>query len=180
MKSPSVIDITKHLVRMNTINPPGQEDQAMRYLAELLDGAGFKTEIIGTGSQRSCLLASLAGRDDAIALTGHLDTVPLGAEDWSVDPFAGEIRDGKLYGRGTTDMKGGVAAIVVAAINAKAAGTKRAMSLIFTSGEETGCEGARHLAESGQLKKATALLVAEPTSNKVCIGHKGAFWVRLK
>jgi succinyl-diaminopimelate desuccinylase len=180
MKSPSVIDITKHLVRMNTINPPGQEDQAMRYLAELLDGAGFKTEIIGTGPQRSCLVASLTGHDDAIALTGHLDTVPLGAEDWSVDPFAGEIRDGKLYGRGTTDMKGGVAAIVVAAINAKAAGTKRAMSLIFTSGEETGCEGARHLAESGQLKKASALLVAEPTSNKVCIGHKGAFWVRLK
>ena len=179
MKSPSVIDITKHLVRMNTINPPGQEDQAIRYLAGLLDGAGFKTEIIATGPDRSCLVASLAGRD-AIALTGHLDTVPLGAEDWSVDPFAGEIRDGKLYGRGTTDMKGGVAALVVAAINAKAAGSERAISLIFTSGEETGCEGARYLAESGRLGKASSLLVAEPTSNKVCIGHKGAFWVRLK
>lgn len=180
MKSLSVIDITKHLVRMNTINPPGREDQAMRYLAGLLDGAGFKTEIIITGLDRSCLVASLAGRDDAIALTGHLDTVPLGAENWSADPFAGEIRDGKLYGRGTTDMKGGVAALVVAAINAKAAGSKRAVSLIFTSGEETGCEGARYLAESGRLGKASSLLVAEPTSNKVCIGHKGAFWIRLR
>ena len=124
-------------------------------------------------------LRVLAGRGDGIALSGHLDTVPLGAEDWSVDPFGGELRDGRLYGRGTTDMKGGVAALVVAAIKGKAERPMRAVSLIFTSGEETGCEGARYLASSGRLKKVSSLLVAEPTSNKVCIGHKGAFWVRL-
>jgi len=151
----------------------------MHYVADLLDGAGFDTEIVATGPGRSCLIASVAGLDDGIALSGHLDTVPLGDQEWSVDPFGGELRDGRLYGRGTADMKGGVAALVVAAIRVKAERPIRAVSLLFTSGEETGCEGARFLASSGRLRRVSSLLVAEPTSNNVCIGHKGALWVSL-
>ena len=94
--------------------------------------------------------------------------------------FAGEIIDGKMYGRGSTDMKCGVAAFV-AAIGNKAEqleGTSGAV-LVITAGEEIGCEGAFHLALAGILGRAGAIVVAEPTSNAALVGHKGASWLRL-
>ena len=99
---------------------------------------------------------------------------------WSVDPFAGEIADGKLYGRGTTDMKSGVAAFVTSALHIADELTKGpGLVLVITAGEETGCEGAYHLAElGGALGDAGAIIVGEPTSNRPRIGHKGALWLK--
>ena len=117
-----------------------------------------------------------------LCFTGHVDTVPLGAAPWTVDPFAGEISDGKLYGRGTTDMKSGVAAFVVAALElgATLAGGPGVV-LVITAGEETGCEGAYYLARSeNMLGEAGAIVVAEPTSNQPWIGHKGAIWLKAR
>src|SRR5262249_23644013 len=85
-----------------------------------------------------------------LCFTGHVDTVPLGNAPWSVDPFAGEIIDGnKMYGRGSTDMKCGVAAFVAAVANLaeQLEGTGSAV-LVITAGEEIGCEGAFHLARA--------------------------------
>ena len=115
-----------------------------------------------------------------ICLTGHVDTVPLGNEPWSVDPFGGEERDGRIFGRGTTDMKGGVAAFVVAAIRlaGRLKGTA-GVTLVLTGGEETGCDGAKALCETPELLgEAGAIVVGEPTSNRPLIGHKGALWLR--
>src|SRR4051794_33638916 len=108
-------------------------------------------------------------------MTGHLDTVPLGRADWSVDPFSGETDGDRLFGRGTSDMKGGTAAIVVAAEQVAAAGGT-GLELVLCAGEETGCEGALALVEAGALGECGAGLVAEPTTNYPCVAHKGVVW----
>jgi succinyl-diaminopimelate desuccinylase len=180
MNSPSVVTLTQELIRLDTVNPPGNEGAAMAHLAALLGPAGFSLETVDIQPGRGCLIARLGGAGDKpLCFSGHLDTVPLGEQPWRVDPFGGEIRDGRVWGRGAADMKGGVAAIAVAALRAAAAPDRQALMLAFTCGEETGCDGARALAASGRLGDAAALVVAEPTSNRPCIGHKGALWLTL-
>jgi succinyl-diaminopimelate desuccinylase len=114
-----------------------------------------------------------------LCFTGHLDTVPLGGQSWSVDPFAAVIEDGKLYGRGASDMKSGVAAFVAAAINfADGLNGTPGLILVITAGEETGCVGAFDLAARKDLiGRAGAIVVAEPTGNRPLVGHKGALWL---
>ena len=122
--SVDVIELTRQLVALNTINPPGNEDACARLVGSLLREAGFDVAYHEFAPSRTSVVArrgrhcdqSLDHAMKPICLTGHLDTVPLGTASWSVDPFAGEIVEGKLFGRGTTDMKAGIAAMVAAAI----------------------------------------------------------------
>ena len=180
---PDVAELTRHLVAMDTINPPGNEHQCSSYLASLLEDAGYQVDVTEFASGRSNVVARLGGEKDddlPICFTGHMDTVPLGNEAWSYDPFGGEVHDGKMYGRGTTDMKGGVAAMVLAAtqLGSFIPNTKGVV-LILTAGEETGCDGAKILCKNPELLgRAGAIVVGEPTSNKPLIGHKGALWLK--
>ena len=178
----SALELTRALVRFDTINPPGNERLCAEHLGSILDDAGFAVSYHEFAETRTSLVARIGGDADAkpLCFTGHIDTVPLGAAPWSVDPFAADIADGKLYGRGTSDMKSGVAAFVVAAIRlARELETGPGMVLIITAGEETGCEGAYHLAGLGNvLGDAGAIVVAEPSSNFPFIGHKGALWLK--
>ena len=178
------VELTRTLVAFNTINPPGNERSCAEHLGALLEGGGFSISYHEYADQRSNLIARIGGSPDKkpLCFTGHVDTVPLGTAPWSVDPFAGEISDGKLYGRGTTDMKSGVAAFVVAALELGAAlADGPGVVLVITAGEETGCEGAYHLAGlDNALGEAGAIVVAEPTSNQPWIGHKGALWLKAK
>jgi len=181
-KNLSALELTQALVRFDTINPPGNERLCAEHLGSILDDAGFAVSYHEFAETRTSLVARIGGDADAkpLCFTGHIDTVPLGAAPWSVDPFAADIADGKLYGRGTSDMKSGVAAFVVAAIRlARELETGPGMVLIITAGEETGCEGAYHLAGLGNvLGDAGAIVVAEPSSNLPFIGHKGALWLK--
>ncbi len=183
-----VIELTRQLVAFNTINPPGNEDSCARLVGSLLSEAGFAVTYHELAKQRTSVVAR-RGRhvEDSngsrsakpICLTGHLDTVPLGATKWSVDPFAGEVVEGKLFGRGSTDMKAGIAAMVAAAIaNAEYLDEGPGAVLVLTAGEETGCEGAAQLVKHGSaLGTAGAVIVGEPTSNYPRIGHKGVLWL---
>lgn len=125
-----------------------------------------------------CRRFSGAPRSDRLPLcfTGHIDTVPLGATAWNYDPFAGEIAGDKVYGRGSTDMKSGVAAMIATATQLTHFQTLQAgLTLILTAGEETCCQGAYHLASlDNVLGEAGAIVVGEPTANYPWIGHKGA------
>lgn len=181
-KNLSALELTQALVRFDTINPPGNERLCAEHLGSILNDAGFAVSYHEFAETRTSLVARIGGDADAkpLCFTGHIDTVPLGAAPWSVDPFAADIADGKLYGRGTSDMKSGVAAFVVAAIRlARELETGPGMVLIITAGEETGCEGAYHLAGLGNvLGDAGAIVVAEPSSNLPFIGHKGALWLK--
>lgn len=115
--SVSPLDLTRDLLAFNTINPPGQEQECARYLSTLLESVGFQVRYYEFAPQRTTVVARLNGVSNRLPLcfTGHIDTVPLGTMPWSQDPFAGEIEGDKVYGRGSTDMKSGVAAMIVAA-----------------------------------------------------------------
>ena len=118
MKAQDPVQLTKELVRMNTINPPGREEPCARHLGALLEAAGFQASYHSFGDGRVSLIATIGGSRSKLPLcfTGHIDTVPLGAAPWRMDPFAGDTDAGKLYGRGTSDMKCGVAAFTFAAL----------------------------------------------------------------
>ncbi|MDD4869710.1 MAG: M20 family metallopeptidase, partial [Kiritimatiellae bacterium] len=111
--------------------------------------------------------------------SGHFDTVPLGAEGWSVDPFAGKIKGGRIFGRGSSDMKGGLAAMISAAIEATDGSVPEGgIRLVFTACEELGCRGAQQLVKScRKLGRASAIIIGEPTGNLPAIGHKGAIFL---
>lgn len=130
-----VIGLTRKLLSFDTSGPRGAEEVPAKYLGSLLQSAGFAVRYHTFAPGRLTLLAEKGLSSDAppVVLTGHLDTVPLGTAPWRVDPFSGPICDGKLFGRGSSDMKGGVAAMVCAARNAfQEAAPRGGVRLLFT------------------------------------------------
>jgi succinyl-diaminopimelate desuccinylase len=175
------IELTRELIRFETVNPPGNETPCAEYLGGILEQAGFEIAYHPMEENRANLIARIGGAagKKPLCLSGHVDVVPLGAAPWSVPPFAAEMADGKIFGRGSTDMKSGVAAIISAVVEmAPRLGGTPGLVLVITAGEERGCQGANFLAaQAGVLGEAGALLVAEPTSNRPLNGHKGVLWV---
>lgn len=182
MAEADVVTLTQALVRANSVNPPGDEAETATLVAKRLEGSGFRVEHHSFGAERYNLIADLPGSLSAetpLVLTGHLDTVPLGSAPWRQDPFGGEIDGGRLYGRGASDMKAGIAAMTLAAIRAAAGNRlRRGLRLIFTGGEETGCQGALALRADGILGAASGIVVGEPTANRIALGHKGCLCVQ--
>ncbi|SFM82747.1 succinyl-diaminopimelate desuccinylase [Pseudonocardia ammonioxydans] len=168
---PDPVDLAGRLVALDTCG--GGERAAADLLANLLDDGGFAVDVREEQPGRANLVARRGSSAPPTTLTGHLDTVPADPAGWSFDPHAGDVVDGRLRGRGTTDMKAGVAAITAAALRSAPA---TPLQLVFTFGEETGCDGARTLTG---LEPSPLLVVAEPTSNRVLHGHKGVLWLRL-
>src|SRR3569832_1095906 len=175
------VELARRLIAFDTVNPPGRERQCAQYLADLLHGAGFEVQLVPMGEDRASLVATKgkAGKNGPLVFTGHIDVVPLGTREWSQPPFEGAVVDDKLYGRGSSDMKAGIAAVVVAAMaEAHRAGEGTQVAMIITAGEETGCEGAASIVKAGVQGRAGALVVAEPTANMPFVGLKGALWLR--
>lgn len=178
---PDPIALTRDLIRFKTVNPPGDERPCAEFIGRILEEAGFDCRYIEMGDNRANLVARIGGRADEkpICFSGHTDVVPLGAKAWRGNPFSGDISGDRIYGRGSTDMKGGVAAIIAAAVSlAPRLACTPGLVLVITAGEERGCEGANLLARlPGALPEAGALVIAEPTANRPMIGHKGVLWV---
>jgi len=178
-----VVALTQKLVRINTTNPPGNESPAIAVLEPLLRGAGFEATVVPylDGADRSHVVARLRGRGErpGLLFSGHVDVVPPGGVPWTVDPFGGEIREGRLYGRGSCDMKGGVAALVSAALGVARSGRPLAGDLVvaLTSDEERFCLGAEALVREPLFEGLGSALVAEPTSLQLFIAEKGGVWV---
>ena len=175
------LEITRELVQIETMNPPGRELECAQYVGKLLQDAGLQVSYHEFADGRTSVVARLAGAGGKapICFGGHIDTVPLGAKPWSKDPFAGEVSGGKIYGRGTTDMKAGVAAYLWAALElARLPRGKADLLFVSVAGEETGCQGSFDLARSRAVRGAHAVVIAEPTSNYPIVGHKGALWLQ--
>jgi succinyl-diaminopimelate desuccinylase len=177
----NVVTLTRELLAFNNINPPGNEAEIARFTAGLLLEKGFTTRLLPFDDGRLHLIAE-AGLSDSVpplVFSGHFDTVPLGSNRWRVDPFAGEIHDGKLWGRGSSDMKGGLAAMIVASVRAfHESPPEGGIRLVFSAAEELGCIGIQQLASTvKEHVKAAAVIVGEPTSNHPYIGHKGALYL---
>ena len=145
----SPIALTQELIRFNTINPPGETSRFARAIsAPFWRRPGFETHYAELGAGRENLIACIGGGAGGLplAFTGHVDVVPLGAVPWSVEPFGGAIADGMIYGRGSSDMKSGVAAFVSAAVKlAPKLGGTPGVVLVITAGEELGCLGAAQM-----------------------------------
>ncbi len=177
---PNVLNLTQELIQCNTINPPGNELECVHLLADILENGGFMVTIQEFAPGRANLIAQLPASHESpgLCFSGHLDTVPLGAALWNYEPFGGEISKDRIYGRGASDMKSGVAAIVVAALRIARNFAHPEILLIFTAGEETGCMGAKFIEQlSDVVGNVGALIVAEPTSNYPILGHKGVLWL---
>lgn len=176
-----VISLTKKLMSFNTINPPGDEMELAKFVGEMLSEYGFKVIYPVFGDRRLSLIAEkgLTSKKPPIVLSGHFDTVPLGNKEWRMDPFAGEVTDGKIWGRGSSDMKGGLAAMIIASIDSFSnIAPDGGVRLIFTAAEELGCQGITKLSlEKGIPGDASAIIIGEPTGNLPATGHKGAIYM---
>ena len=185
MKSPDAVALTKSLLRFDTVNPPGRERDCAKFAGAMLAEWGFDVQFFEFEEGRTSVVARAGGsaRKAPLCLTGHLDVVALGSRKWSKDPFAGDTAGDRLYGRGVSDMKSGVAAMLLAArqFSAKLSGTP-GIVLVLTAAEEGGCLGSQHLARTQLLGKAGAMVVGEPTGNYPFVGHKGSvkFHARFK
>jgi succinyl-diaminopimelate desuccinylase len=145
------IAFLQDLVRVPSVNPPGDVRQAIQLCEEKLAGAGFETKTVGATPEKVNVIASLLGRETAprLAFNAHLDVVPIGEESaWTHPPFGGEIAEGRVYGRGAGDDKASVAAQVMAGVALARSGVPLDGTLIVTevADEET----------SGELGSATS------------------------
>jgi acetylornithine deacetylase/succinyl-diaminopimelate desuccinylase-like protein len=160
-------EVLQALVRFNTVNPPGNERPAIEYLEAYLREAGFFTELLAAHESRPNLVATLdSGEPGPVMLyLGHVDTVLADADEWTFDPWSGEISGNHLWGRGALDMKSQVAAEAVAAASLAREGwrpARGALKLVFVVDEETGgALGARWLTEQHPEKVRCDFLINE-------------------
>ncbi len=191
-----IVDFSAALIRIPTVNPPGEcyEDCA-RLIGTRLTDCGFAVEYHAaegrpehtTAYPRLNVIGTRHGRAARpnIHLNGHLDVVPAGA-GWTVDPFGGIVRDGRIYGRGACDMKGGIAAAIYAAEAIRRAGIELAGS-VEVSGtvdeESGGFAGVAWLAEKKRISAAhtDSVIIPEPLNvDRICIGHRGVYWFEVE
>jgi acetylornithine deacetylase/succinyl-diaminopimelate desuccinylase-like protein len=137
-----VVELLRSLLRLDTVNPPGNETAAAELLRDYLEEAGVVCELYGRVPERANLVARIPGRGDGprLLLLSHTDTVVADAAEWSVDPWSGELRDDHVWGRGALDMKGQVAASAAAIATLAREGFEPAGDLVFVASadEEVG------------------------------------------
>ncbi|MEL7259467.1 MAG: acetylornithine deacetylase, partial [Pseudomonadota bacterium] len=174
----ATISILGDLIAFPTISPDSNLDM-IAYLAERLEHTGARVDIYHDETGKKTNLFATLGPDvhGGIVLSGHTDVVPVADQFWSSEPFEMDHRDDKLFGRGTCDMKGFIAAaLAMAPVFAERVG-ERPVHFAFTYDEETGCFGAQALVD--QLQKMgvrpSVALIGEPTSMRVIEGHKGCY-----
>ncbi|HKG38280.1 MAG TPA: M20/M25/M40 family metallo-hydrolase [Conexibacter sp.] len=191
----ATVDLLQHLIRFDTVNPPGNERLLQELLLGELTGAGFECELLGAQPQRPNLIARLRGRADGptLCLLGHVDTVLANPGEWTHDPWSGDVADGYLWGRGALDMKSQVAAEIAAAISLARTGWRPARGELLICSvvdEETGGElGAQWITENHPDKVRCDYLLNEgggpyfeyagARRYGVCCAEKGVFRFKL-
>ncbi|HEU0304060.1 MAG TPA: M20/M25/M40 family metallo-hydrolase, partial [Gaiellaceae bacterium] len=121
---PDPVELLRELLRFDTTNPPGNERDCVEHVRALLAEAGVESELYARVPERTNLVARLDGEEgrSPLLLYGHVDVVPTAGQQWTHPPFAADVVDAQVWGRGTLDMKGGVAMMVTAFLRAKAEG----------------------------------------------------------
>lgn len=170
------IKILSDIVAIETVDR--NEEDVANYFANLLAQYDIPSKVIPTGIPgRANLVAEIGSGLPVIGISGHMDVVSAGNVDaWTSDPYTLTERDGKLYGRGSTDMKSGLAALIIAMIEIKEQGLlkKGTIRLLATYNEENGAVGSIQLEEAGYVKDVDAIIIGEPTANTIHPSHKGS------
>jgi succinyl-diaminopimelate desuccinylase len=171
------IEFLRALVRDPSINPPGDTRESIRVCAEKLAAEGFETEIIGDLEIMPNLVATRRfGDGPTLLFNAHVDIVPTGTESaWTHPPFAADLADGRVYGRGAGDDKASVTAQVMSAIALARSGVELAGTLIVNvvADEETGGKHGAGYTVANLTKLPDFVIVGEQTLNRVCVGEKG-------
>ncbi|MBF9043452.1 acetylornithine deacetylase/succinyl-diaminopimelate desuccinylase family protein [Rhodobacterales bacterium HKCCE4037] len=194
-KRDDLIALTQDLIRIPTLNPPGRNYREIcGYLAERLGQKGFAVELVraegapadSTKYPRWNIVARYeGGAGDCVHFNSHHDVVAVG-HGWTKDPFGGELEDGRIYGRGACDMKGGLAASIIAAeafIETRPQ-FNGAIEISATADEESGgYGGVAYLAEQGYFdpSRVQHVIIPEPLNkDRICLGHRGVWWAEIE
>ena len=192
----ALIAVTQDLIRIPTLNPPGENYAAIcDYLDQRLKASGFETRLIraegapGDSDRypRWNIVARREGKrpGDCVHFNSHTDVVEVG-HGWTCDPFGAELRDGRIYGRGACDMKGGLATSIIAAeaFLAECPDFAGAIEISGTADEESGgYGGVAYLAEQGFFDPARVqhVIIPEPLNkDRICLGHRGGWWAEIE
>ena len=184
-----VVELTQSLIRQDTTGGKN-EKRLLEGVADILDSSGFTCSLESYDpheTSRANLIARLGSETpgQSLLLGGHVDTVPFGEAPWRHDPLGGIIEEGLLYGRGASDMKGGVAAMTLAAVSAakrfSGRGGEKGLLVHLYGSEEFGCVGSFQAARNSDgFAPAGAAVIAEPANNRPLAGHKSALWMTLR
>lgn len=181
-KEKQIENLLRQLIGVNTCNPPGDEAKLVQLILKMIKGGAAESTVISHGGQRASLVVDIKGKDVSrtVGFAGHLDTVPAGDPlKWQMPPFAGVCKEGVLYGRGASDMRGGLTAMLLLIRQYSENGTVPEVNLrfLFTADEESGGTGVTALREQGFFDGLDFLFVCEPTGCLPGVAEKGAVWV---
>lgn len=192
----NLVRLCQDLIRFPTVNPPGNDYQpCVEYIGNRLKGRGFNVEYIraygAPGDSADFPRYNVIARFETgkkgpcVHFNSHIDVVETG-DGWTKDPFSAELIDGKVYGRGACDMKGGLAASIIAveALIESGIELRGAIEISGTADEESGgLGGVAYLAEKGYFSKDRVdhVIIPEPLNvDRVCLGHRGVWWAEIE
>lgn len=189
------VPLLQRLIRFRSVNPPGDEGECVRFVADVLERAGAQTRLVGKDPDRPNLVARIPGAGAAppLLLHAHADVIPTEGQQWTHPPFSGDIIDGHVWGRGSIDMKGGLAMMVSALLRLRAEGAAPAGDVLvaLSPDEEAGSAvGAHYLvAQHPELVSSAAYAIGEDGGavisclprrvHPVVVAEKRACWMRL-
>jgi succinyl-diaminopimelate desuccinylase len=183
-----LVSLTRALVRIPSVVRPGDPSATEAGVAESvrswLTKEGLSVEVQDVAPDRPNIIGSLGEKGDgrSLLLEGHTDVVTEGDEaEWSHPPFAAELVDGRIYGRGAADMKGGLAAAMIAAAAIRRSGVSLRGRLVVGAlvDEERDMIGARHLVTTDVGRELDAAIICEPEQNEICLEQRGVVWARV-